>query len=66
MSKKLRRGTFDRKIFGVCRGIANFYNLEVTLIRALFFLSILFGGTGIALYFILALVIPKDDYIEYK
>ncbi len=39
MSKKLRRGTFDRKIF---------------------------GGTGIAVYFILALVIPKDDYIEYK
>ncbi len=66
MSRKLRRGTFDRKVLGVCRGIANFYSIDVTIVRILFALSILFGGSGIAIYAILAVVMPKDDYIEYK
>lgn len=66
MDKKLKRGTFDRVLFGVCRGIANYYNLNVNLIRALFIFSIFWGGAGIVIYGVLTIFMPKDNYIDYK
>jgi len=56
--KRLLRSTSNRVIGGVCAGIAEYYNIDPTLVRVGFVLLALLGGPGILLYIILLLVIP--------
>lgn len=58
--KKLYRSNCDRKLFGVCGGLAEYLNLDSSIIRILCTLLILAGGSGFLLYIILAFVIPED------
>lgn len=58
MTKKLVKGS-DKWIFGVCSGIANYFDLDPTIVRVLFVLFALFVGSGILVYLILALIVPK-------
>ncbi len=60
MSKKLRLSQRDKKIAGVCGGIAEFFDLDASLIRIVWLLAILVGGTGLLAYLICWLVIPKQ------
>lgn len=46
------------QIFGVCAGFSNFTGLDVTLIRLVWFLAILYRGLGILLYIIAFLIMP--------
>ena len=69
--KKLYRSGTDVKICGVCGGIAEYFNVDATLIRLLWVLVSLFTAVfmGILAYLICVFVIPVDDgYIdaEYK
>jgi phage shock protein C len=57
--KRLLRSTSNRVIGGVCAGIAEYYNIDPTLVRVGFVLLALMGGPGILLYLILLLVIPE-------
>ncbi len=57
MAKTLRKG--NRTIFGVCSGLADYFGLDVTLVRIAFVISVLFFGTGLLLYVILAIIMPK-------
>lgn len=57
--KKLTRSRSDRWLAGVCGGIAEYFDVDSTLIRVLF---ILFGfavGGGILIYIILWIIIPE-------
>lgn len=54
----LHRSASDRKIFGVCGGLAESFNIDVTLIRIIFALLILGWGTGLLLYIIMAFILP--------
>ena len=56
MAKRLVRG--QKKIFGVCSGLANYFNVDPTLVRILFVVAFLFAGTGLLLYLILFLMMP--------
>ena len=61
MEKKLTRSTTDKKICGVCGGLAEYFNIDATLIRLGVALITLFAcGTGILAYIIAALVIPES------
>ena len=62
-TKKLYKSN-DRKIAGVCGGIAEYFGFDPTLVRLVWALVVVFGGTGIFLYF-LASIIMEDapDYI---
>lgn len=66
MNKKLYRSTTDKKIAGVCAGIAEYFGWDSTMIRLGWALFAAFAGSGILAYIICALVIPQkpDDYIE--
>ena len=55
--KQLCRSKTDRKIAGVCGGIAEYLNISSTLIRILF----VFSGIGIIAYFIIALIMPESE-----
>ncbi len=57
-SRKLYRDMDDRTIGGVCAGLGHYFDIDVTIVRVLMILIILFGGTGLWIYLLLWLVIP--------
>ncbi|EAF3072539.1 PspC domain-containing protein [Listeria monocytogenes serotype 1/2a] len=57
--KKLYRSSSQKMIAGVCGGLAEYFGIEVTIIRLLWAGAVLFFGTGILLYIIAAIIIPK-------
>lgn len=59
-SPRLFRSSRDKVVAGVCGGLADYFNIESTLVRLIFILITVFGGSGILLYIVLWLVIPKD------
>lgn len=58
--KKLYKKTSEKKICGVCAGLAEYLNIDVTVVRVLFVLLSLFttGFPGLLVYIIMALVMP--------
>ena len=60
--KKLYRIRTGRTILGVCGGLANYFDIDPTIVRVVFALIGLFWGAGILAYFIMALVIPENPY----
>lgn len=62
MSKKLYKSTTDRKLCGVCAGIANYLNIDPTVVRLLWALITFLGGAGVVAYVVCALVIPDEPY----
>jgi phage shock protein C len=58
--KKLYRSTKNRMLAGVCGGIAEYFELDPTIIRVLFVLLSVFAGGGILAYIILWLLIPQE------
>lgn len=63
--RQLRRSLTDRKIFGVCGGLAEYFSIDPNLSRILYVvLCLATGGAGILLYFILALVVPDDRFVK--
>ena len=62
MSKKLYKSTTDRKLCGVCVGIANYLNIDPTVVRLLWALITFLGGAGVIAYIVCALVIPDEPY----
>lgn len=59
--RELRRSITDRKIFGVCGGLANYLNVDSTIIRIFFILLILASfGIGVVLYFLMAILVPEE------
>jgi phage shock protein PspC (stress-responsive transcriptional regulator) len=58
-TRRLFRDPDDRLISGVCAGIANYFDVNPAWIRLAFALSLFFAGSGLILYIILWIVIPK-------
>ena len=59
MEKKLYKSNTDKKICGVCGGLAEYLNMDATIIRLIWVLAVLFAGCGLLAYIIAALVIPN-------
>lgn len=59
--KKLTKSNKDKKIFGVCGGLAEYLDCDSTVIRLILAISILGFGVGGFAYLIAALVLPKDN-----
>ena len=57
---RLHLSKSDKFIFGVCGGLAEYFNIDSSLVRILFVVLIFSVGFGILLYLILAIVIPKE------
>ena len=62
-SKKLYRSRIDRMIAGVCGGLAKYFDIDPTIVRVLFVVSIFIGGGGILAYIILWIVVPEEQII---
>ena len=59
-SRKLYRSTSNRQLAGVCGGLAEYFNLDPTLIRVLFIVLAVLGGSGVILYIALWIIVPKQ------
>lgn len=51
-------------LFGVCRGIAESFQLNTTLVRIIWLVSIFFYGFGLGLYVMLAFSLPRQDRFD--
>ena len=60
MEKKLTRDVQNKKIAGVCAGIAKYFDLDPTIVRILWIIFTCLGGAGILAYLICWLVMPED------
>ena len=58
--KKLYKSATDKKIAGVCGGIAEYFNVDATLIRLAWVLFSRLGGSGLLAYIIAALIMPEQ------
>jgi phage shock protein PspC (stress-responsive transcriptional regulator) len=61
MDKKLFRSNSNKMLAGVCGGIAEYFNIDPTLVRIGWALFVLLAGSGILVYIICALVIPMNN-----
>jgi phage shock protein C len=59
-TRTLYRSRTNRQIAGVCGGLAQYFNLDATLVRVIFALLAVMGGSGLLLYVILWLVVPEE------
>lgn len=61
--KRLYRIEQGSKIWGVCGGIAEYFDLDPTLVRLGWAFLVLLGGTGVLAYIVAAFVIPKKSEV---
>ena len=62
MNKRLTKGdSFDSMVSGVCSGLSEYFNIDVTILRFIWIITILFYGWGLLPYFILAIIMPDKD-----
>ena len=62
--KRLYRSTKERMIAGVCGGLAEYFNIDPTLVRLLFVFAALAGGPGLLAYLIMMIVVPEAPLEE--
>jgi phage shock protein C len=60
--KVLRRSITDKKLFGICGGAGEYFNIDPTIIRIIYVIfTMLSGGAGILIYLLMYLVIPEGQ-----
>lgn len=57
--RKLMRSSTDKKIGGVCAGLADYLDIDPTIVRVVWALAVLCAGTGVLVYFVLWMVLPQ-------
>ena len=60
MEKKLYKSNQNKMIDGVCGGVAEYFNIDPTLVRLAWILFCAMGGSGILAYLVAAIVIPRS------
>ena len=60
MEKKLYRSRTNKKLFGVCGGLAEYFDIDPTVLRLILVLSVVCAGVGLVAYLIAALIIPVN------
>jgi phage shock protein C len=59
-TRKLYRSRSNRQVAGVCGGLAQYFNLDATLIRILFVVLAVLGGSGLVIYLAMWIIVPKE------
>ena len=60
MEKKLYKSSTDKKILGVCGGIAEYFDIDSSIVRIVWLILVLFAGTGLLAYIICAIVLDDN------
>ena len=59
-ARRLYRSRTDRKLAGVCGGLAQYSNIDATLLRVLFVVLALLGGPGLVIYLLMWILVPEE------
>lgn len=59
MAKKLRKSNKNKMIAGVCGGVAEYFNIDPTIVRLILVVLGLLRGSGLLIYVIAAIVMPS-------
>ncbi len=65
MEKKLYRDEFRKKIGGVCAGLAEYFTVDVAIVRILFVLACILHGGGLIVYIVLWIALPKKPFAYF-
>ena len=60
-TKKLYRSDTDKMIAGICGGLAEYFDVDPTIMRLIFVALSLMGGPGLILYIIMWIVVPLES-----
>lgn len=63
-TKKLYRSNTERMISGVCGGLAEYFDIDPTVVRLIFVAATLLGGPGLLAYIILLILMPNKPVEE--
>ena len=61
MAKKLYRSRTDRKLWGVCGGLAKHFDIDPVIVRVIAVVSIFVTGVSIIAYIVMAIVVPLES-----
>jgi phage shock protein C len=61
VSRRLHRSATDRVVAGVCGGLAEYLEVEPSLVRLAFIVGTLWGGLGLLIYLVMAIILPVDS-----
>ena len=64
MMKKLYRSTKDKKLVGVCGGLASYFNLDPAIVRIIFLLTALVWGVSVVIYIVCWICMPEENSIR--
>jgi phage shock protein C len=59
-TRKLYRSRTERMLAGVCGGLAQYFNVDATLMRVLFIVLAVLGGAGLVIYVAMWIIVPKE------
>ncbi len=62
-NKRLFRSRSNRVVAGVCSGLADYFNIDIALMRVLFVVATICGSFGFWMYVILWIVVPEENII---
>ena len=63
--KELRKSGTNKILAGVCGGIAEYLGCDPTIIRLLFIALSIFVGSGLLVYILAAIIMPRADHYTY-
>ena len=61
MAGKFYRSRSDRVIWGVCGGLAKYFNIDTVIVRIIAVASIFVGSLGFWIYIIMAIIVPNES-----
>ena len=61
LAKTLYKSKTDRKLCGVCGGVAEYLGVDVNIVRIAAIVSVFFGGLGVIAYIAAAFMLPEKD-----
>ncbi|MGX7106233.1 PspC domain-containing protein [Hutsoniella sourekii] len=65
MRKELYKSSVNKRFMGVCQGLADYFDISVNIVRAIFLILALAGsGLGILVYFALGIFLPYDYQVQ--
>lgn len=66
MHKKLYRSARDKMLGGVAAGVGEYFDIDPTIVRLIFVLSVFMGGAGIIAYIVMWIIVPRGPYPPYN
>ncbi len=64
MSRTLYKNEEKGKLAGVCQGVAEYFDLDPTLVRVIWFVVSWAWGVGVGVYILLAIILPSKSEVE--